>query len=271
MEDEFKEIGHSGGKVIFHVTVRPDGGRSYQLEYRGERAGPSVIFAVYALPQGIPVGTIQLGGIGQPWNPAPFPDCVPVFYGSDSEGKFGHHCPRCRGYWRSEGSPSVCPYCAARGQRHEFLSDAQRVYAQQYCEVLFNALRSDKEGDCVIDMDAVADAAGKDIEKPPFYYAEKSQQNKFRCRGCSAFNDILGRFGYCSGCGTRNDLQEFEEKTVSQIRARINSGGQHEDCVRDAVSAFDSLVGSYARQLTQRIPMRPARKAKIEKMRFHNL
>lgn len=28
-ESEFKEIGHSGGKVIFHIVTHPDGGRSY--------------------------------------------------------------------------------------------------------------------------------------------------------------------------------------------------------------------------------------------------
>jgi hypothetical protein len=268
---EFKEIGHSGGKVIFHVTTSSDGRRSYQMTYRGERPVPTVIFAVYALPQGIPVGSIQLGGIGQPWNAPPFPDCVSVFYGSDSQGKFGHHCPQCREYWRSDGSPSVCPYCAVRGERHDFLSDAQRVYAQQYCKVLFDALRSGEDGEHVIDMDAVADAAGKDIEKPPFYYTEESQQNKFICGACGGFNDILGRLGYCCACGTRNDLREFEDKTVADIRRRINAGGPHEDCVRDTVSAFDSMVGSYARQLAQRIPMRSRRKAQVEKMRFHNL
>jgi hypothetical protein len=271
LEDEFKEMGHSGGQVIFHVVTGTDGTRSYQVEYRGSRPGPMVIFAVYALPQGIPVGPIQLGGIGQPWNDPPISGCVPVFYGSDSQGKFGHHCPQCRGYWRSDGSPSVCPYCAARGERHNFLSDAQRRYVQQYCEVLSEALNSAEDSDHIIDMDAVADAAGKDIEKPPFYYAEESQQNKFTCGACGEFNDILGRFGYCNACGTRNDLREFEDKTVADIRGRINAGGPYEACVRDAVSAFDSLVGSYVRQLAERIPMRPGRKAKIEKMRFHNL
>ncbi len=99
-------------------------------------------------------------------------------------GKFGHQCSQCRGYWRCNGSPSVYPYCAAHGERHDFLSDAQRRYVQQYCEVLSEALNSAEDGDHIIDMDAVADAAGKDIEKPPFYYAEESQQNKFTCGAC---------------------------------------------------------------------------------------
>ena len=60
-------------------------------------------------------------------------------------------------------------------------------------------------------MDAVADAAGKETDKPPFYYAEESQQNQFLCEACGSFNDILGKFGYCSVCGTRNDLQELDQ------------------------------------------------------------
>jgi hypothetical protein len=66
----------------------------------------------------------------------------------------------------------------------------------------------------------------------------------------------------CCACGTRNDLREFEGKTVADIGRQINIGGPNEDCVRDTVSAFDSLIGSYARQLAQRIPMRPRRKAR---------
>jgi hypothetical protein len=93
-------------------------------------------------------------------------------------------------------------------------------------------------------MDAVAEAVGKDGENPPFYYAEQSQQNKFTCDACGAANDILGTFGYCSGCGTRNDLQELEGKIIPGLRERINAGGPHEACAKDAVTAFDSLCGN---------------------------
>jgi hypothetical protein len=49
-------------------------------------------------------------------SPAPPRWCM---IGSDSEGKFGHQCPSRRGYWRSHGSPVMCPYCATRGDRHK--------------------------------------------------------------------------------------------------------------------------------------------------------
>ncbi|PYU27544.1 MAG: hypothetical protein DMG32_06385 [Acidobacteria bacterium] len=132
-------------------------------------------------------------------------------------------------------------------------------------------LESDVDGEHVIDMDAVADAAGRETEKPPFYYAEESQQNRFTCAECGEVNDILGRFGYCSVCSTWNGLQELTEKVVPGLRARINSGGPHESYVRDAVSEFDSLVGGYVVELVRRVGMSSARKNRLSKRTFQNL
>jgi hypothetical protein len=56
-----------------------------------------------------------------------------------------------------------------------------------------------------------------------------------------------------------------------KLRARANGGGGYEACVSDAVGAFDTVAGQYAKQLLARIPLRPARKARIERMRFHNV
>lgn len=120
-------------------------------------------------------------------------------------------------------------------------------------------------------MDAVADAAGKDTEKPPFYYAEEAQQKRFSCSACGEFNDILGRFCYCSTCGTRNDLHELENVILVNIRSSINEAAAHGRRVAEAVGAFDTFVRQYARQIVQRVPMRAARKARLEKMAFHNL
>lgn len=271
MIGEFEEIGHSGGKITFDIGTNGEGHRGYQTTITGSRPVPMVMIAVYALPQGFPVEMIQLGGIGQPWNPPPCSECIPVFIGSDSEGKFGHHCPRCDGYWRSGPWPNICPYCGVEAKGHQFLSKAQRCYVGQYCEVLLNAMESGKDGKVVIDMDTVADAAGKDGEKPPFYVSEVSQQNKFTCASCGEFNDILGRFGYCSHCGTRNDLAVFECQTVPAIRERLKAGHPPEDCVRDAVASFDSFVSQYAKQLTEHVPMTERRKKRLQEHSFHKL
>lgn len=107
MTGEFEEIGHSGGKITFEIATDDKGNRGYQTTVSGSRPVPTVLIAVYALPQGVPVEKIELGGIGQPWNPPPFRGCVPVFIGSDSQGKFGHHCPQCNGYWRGGPWPNI--------------------------------------------------------------------------------------------------------------------------------------------------------------------
>jgi len=128
-----------------------------------------------------------------------------------------------------------------------------------------------EDGDVVIDMDAVADAAGQEGEKPAFYVSEQSQQRKFKCAACDEFNDILGRFGYCSLCGTRNDLADFEGSTVPSIRERLNADAPPHDCVRDAVASFDSFVAQYAKQLAQLVPLTKGRINRLTKQRFHEL
>lgn len=87
---------------------------------------------------------------------------------------------------------------------------------------------------------------------------------------CGEVNDVLGTYAYCGSCGTRNDLQELE-KTIQGIRDRANAGGPYEGCVKEAVAAFDSFAGQYAKQLLARVPLTPARKSRLERAHFHNL
>jgi len=63
MVQEFEEIGHSGGQIIFGIKTNAEGRRSYQVTFTSSRPVPLVMIAVYALPQGVPVETIQLGGV----------------------------------------------------------------------------------------------------------------------------------------------------------------------------------------------------------------
>jgi hypothetical protein len=143
-------------------------------------------------------------------------------------------------------------------------------YVSYYCSVLQEALGG-ADGEVKIDMDVVADATHSDEEKPAFYVSEQSQQQKFSCVACGEFNDILGRFGYCSRCGTRNDLADFEGRSIPEIRDRLKAGGTAENAVRDGVAAFDSVVGQYAKQLVSLVPLSKARKSRLERQRFHDL
>lgn len=126
------------------------------------------------------------------------------------------------------------------------------------------------DGDHVLDMDEVAEAAGRDLPKPKLYYAEESQQNKFSCVECGAFNDILGRYGYCSNCGTHNGLSELR-KDITAIEQAIKAGTRIDGCARDAVAAFDAVARSVARQLAHRVPMTAKRRNEWKRRLFHDL
>lgn len=273
--DEFQEIAHYGGQAIIEIVTDKDGKRKYSVGINHCNRARAAWFGVYALPEGIPVDTIIMGGIGDPWNRPPVPDCFPVFIASDSQGCFGHFCHACKGYWRSKGAPAkwfmTCPYCGTKAKAHDFLTQGQVNFVEACCDLYDQALKSEKDGTFSIDLDKIADAVSKGAEKPKFYYGEETQQNKYTCDACGEYNDILGRYGFCSSCGTRNDLQEFVQKTIPSIRDRINNEGSREGCVKDVVSGFDSLTGKYIEYLIRAIPMTPARKDRLQKLRFHNL
>ncbi len=251
---ELEEISHTGGKVTFEVKINAQVGVSWCVTWSHSNPTPAAVFGVYAIPQGVAVGDVDLGGLDTTQ-----PGCCLVLISSDSTGMFGYQCPVCKGYWRAEHGGTVCPYCAYKADgRFRFLTEAQRRYVKEYCDLLINALDSGQPGEYTIDMDAVAEAVGRNQPKPAFYYAEERQQNLFKCMACGEINDILGTYAYCGSCGTRNDLHELK-KTIQVIRDRINAGGPYEMCVKDAVSAFDSFAGQYAKQLVARIPLTPAR------------
>lgn len=268
MNKDFQEIAHSGGKITISVADDAEGRRSYQVGIRSERPNPMAMITVYALPQGLIVEPMHMGGLGDTTPPPSIPGCFPVYIMSDSEGYFGHNCPRCAGYWRSGPWANVCPYCGLHLQSHDFTSLAQRKYVSQYCQKMEEALTNDEAGVYEIDMDAVADAVGKDSEKPAFYVSEQSQQTKFTCSACEEFNDIIGRYGYCSRCGTRNDIEDFTA-AIACIREKLNNKEAPDVCLREAISSFDSFVAQYARQLAGMMPMTKGRKNRLTEQSFH--
>lgn len=272
-DKEFKEIGHCGGQLTVNIKTLPDNHRAIQFGIRHSRPTPASFFGIYVLPQGIPVGNFALG-FGDSSNAPPTNDSIPVFVASDRDGMYGHQCPRCEEYWRSTGAPFLwkmtCPYCGFRSETFQFRTIGQRRYINSYCEFVANAMKSEEDGEHIVDMDEVADAAGKDGKKPKFYYAEESQQNQYKCVHCGASNDILGRYGYCSICGTHNGLTELEH-SIQAVRKRVAESQSYEGCLKDAISSFDSHARQLARQLTSRIPMTPSRKKEWEKKLFHKL
>jgi len=140
----------------------------------------------------------------------------------------------------------------------------------RYCALFGEALHQEGDAQVVVDLDVVADATGKEGEKPAFYRSEQSQQRQFVCQACEEFNDILGHYGYCSLCGTRNDLMVFEDETIVGIRDRLNGGGDTGLAVKDAVGAFDTVAGQYAKRLARMVPMTDSRRKRLEVQRYHD-
>lgn len=213
-----------------------------------------------------------MGGMGDRTNLPPVQG-ISVLLASDMEGMYGHECPRCKEYWRSDGFPvawrTTCPYCGLRAASHSFLAKGQRKYVQEFCKLVVDAMEG-PDGKHVIDMDSVADAAGKEIPKPKFFYAEKSMQNKYTCESCGSTQDILGKYGFCSSCGTRNELTEVTA-ALKKIKERIDGGGDLVSCLKDSVTEFDSAARALARRLASMVPMKRGRKNELNKMLFHNI
>jgi len=73
-QKDFRTIAHSGGTVTITVSLDPATGRKrYELMWNHCRPNAGGFFAVYALPPGIVVSQMNLGGIGSRIDPPPVP------------------------------------------------------------------------------------------------------------------------------------------------------------------------------------------------------
>ena len=274
---EFSEVGHTGGIVTFTVKKEADGRVGYQQGYSGSAPRPMTLVAVYAHADGFACGGVVLGGIGEAWNPPPLPNCVGVMMASDTEGKFGHECPKCHKHFRSENIPArfglTCPYCGLRNQGYKFLTPPQRAYVKHYVDTLFTAIHNveaGSEAEVEIDMDKLADAV-PDEPRPDFYYTSTTQQTQFYCSACNCFNDVRGRYAYCASCGWRNDLAVLKAALVG-IRERMNEKKlEPAEALKQAISEFDSVGRDFVAQLATRTPMKESRRKRAQKLLFHNI
>jgi hypothetical protein len=272
VDEEFMDIPISNVEITFRVFTS-EGKQLYSTGIQYSRPLPLSVYGIWALPQGIPVGVLNLV---QEAGPPPFPECFQVLIATDERAMWGRKCPHCGGYWRT-GAPglvetAVCCYCGRHSEAHECLSDAQRVYVEACCELFRRALEEKKEGQfSIADRKLLEGVEITSLDgSPPEFFVEKSRQTKFSCAACGNHNDILGRYGYCSSCGTRNDVSMFEVD-VDANRSALNGGGSATTALKEAVDAFDTVGRNYARQLLGQMPMTPARRAKWERANFAQL
>ena len=274
---DFSEIGHTGGKATFTVQCDPNGHISYKIGYSHSSPTPMSLVGIYAHPEGFACGNIKMGGIGDSWNPPPFPNCIAVLMASDSHGKFGHECPECNKHFRTDNIPAAflltCPYCGLRAESYHYLTPPQKTYIQHYVETLVEGCEKvplDSTSEIVIDMNIIADTVSTK-PRPDFYYTSTTQQTEFRCTECNNYNDIRGRYGYCASCGCRNNTESLKT-ALEVVREQLISGTSTPmDAVKKAVSEFDSAARDYVAQFISRIPMKDSRRAVLGQLLFHNL
>lgn len=277
--DDFTEIAHCGGQATFAVRCDHNGRGSISAGFRGSSPTPISMITIYAtVPQGLSVSDVIMGGIGQGFEP-PCPDgCIAVFLGSDSHGKWGHQCPQCDGYFRNGHHPSVyqltCPYCGSKSDAYHYLTDAHGRYIKHYISTYFEAIEANiepgTEKEFVIDMDAVA-IAEQGKKRPDFYYTSESQQTRFQCVKCDEFNDIRGLYGYCASCGCRNNQKALTEKFHQLRKDLVTRTMPPEGIISRAISTFDATCRDFVNQLKIRVPMKLARRNRLDRLVFHDI
>ena len=271
---DFREIGHSGGKYTLTVETDDQGRRGFSLGVSSSSPTPHSIITVQVTFDGVVIGISQLE-----WRPdladegPAQAESFPVFIASDREGLFGHQCRRCGSYWRSESFPfrwrTTCPNCGLKRPSHEFLTQGHLAFIGEVLKRVLESQDQDEDGEYVIDMDAIADEVQKGKKAPDFYYAETAQQSQFRCSVCRSSNDILGKYGYCSCCGYRNNHQLLENDLQSEVGELKGASGP-ERAVKLLVSAFDSCCKDYVQAIERRSPMTPGRRQALRRLLFHD-
>ena len=276
MQRDFREIKHCGGCVSFYFERDAQNNFFYSFGYSSSAPNPVSLAGFWFHSNGLPAGTFSLPGMGAAADPAPHNDCVPILVASDSEGLFGHVCPSCSGYWRSGPFASYCPYCRSAFSPEQCLSVAQIRYSQHYIEAFlehyqkaFSDLSVGEKVQIDLDMDVFADRIGNPDDRFS-YFSEESQQNRFQCGSCSTTVDIIGRFGYCSMCRRRNQL-DYVNGEIASLRSSMNDNSAPPETVLcKSVSMFDAFFRQYTGELVKHVPLSARRKGLFGSRSYHS-
>jgi hypothetical protein len=202
---KFKDkIRAAGGKVEFFYDPS-NGGIATQISGFG-------FIALYQIAVSMdgrtPLSTVPPTGIGvTPVYPRP---SVLTFIQSDEEGMWGRNCPCCEKYFRTTHITDVtfCPYCWHGASSLNFISKAQRSYLRAFYDAFMRARLYRKNTS--LDLAEITDATDSTDKAQPWHY-EVKQQYHFTCdaKNCGTRTDLLGEYGFCSGCGRTNARKIF--------------------------------------------------------------
>tara|TARA_R110002167_G_C12707254_1_gene655247 strand:+ start:73990 stop:75144 length:1155 start_codon:yes stop_codon:yes gene_type:complete len=277
LTEEFAEIGHCGGQFYVTIKTGDDGSHAYSTGYRISNGNPASMVSVAVNSEGAPLGIVDLSWApdANANGPVENPSFIQLLLASDRTGLFGHECPNCTNYWRTDGFTSrwktVCPYCGIRAASIHFLTNGHRHFLKAFTEHVHEALNEPEDGEYIIDMDEVVKSVQAGKEAPLFYHADEAQQNQFNCVRCRTYNDILGRYGYCSSCGYRNNLSIIEADLDNLKRRIAENEVTPTEAIKLAVSALDAGGVNYIKQLCNLVPMTDRRRNSAGRLKFHNL
>ncbi len=171
---EFEEIAHTGGTYSVETITDASGVRMVSVGYSHSGPTPASMFLLLALPQGIPYWVVPVGGARRsdvvPEAAAAL-ETVQVMIASDKHGLFGHTCPRCNKYWRSDSTPArwnmSCAYCPFKAAAHFFRTAGQKAFVKRFCEHYYETLDR-PDGKYLLDLDKIADEVAKGATAPQF-------------------------------------------------------------------------------------------------------
>ncbi len=248
---DFEEIGHTGGKIEIIIEGTKVG---YTIKH--SNCSACTIEAV-----SIPLGDKVL----------------PVYIVSDKEGFFGAECQECGKYFRTSrfNEITTCPYCGAKSSFLSFLTSNQKKYIEAYVIKFLELFQSGKSGE--IDFDSLIE---KLDNKTGFIYSDERQQTVFKCSKCSNRNDIIGIYGYCSGCGYRNNLDIFNEKLAIEMNRVMNPKydkserqlreKEWQEVLKSSISVFEGFARDVHKELLK-LPLHPNQRKAVSGISFQRI
>jgi hypothetical protein len=206
---------------------------------------------------------------------------VLTFIQSDEEGMWGRNCPWCEKYFRTNHIMGVtfCPYCWHAASSLNFISKAQRIYICAFYDAFMRARLYRKNTS--LDLAEVTDATDGTDETQPWHY-EVKQQYHFTCdaKDCGTRTDLLGEYGYCSGCGRTNARQIFfaqmdkmaagletADRTVTDRDERAELWGK---AIVNSVHELEPLA-KHLRERLFSFPMTLKRRKQLQDLSFQQL
>lgn len=257
---DFEVMGHTGGKIII---------RDNNLSFHHCNFNPCSIYSIAATLDGTLVSYVPMGGIGH-ISKIPY-GCFQILMFSDKEGLFGRKCPKCNSYFRTTtaGEKNYCPYCEHNDLIIKFITDKQSNYILAMLNELAQLIEG-KKTHIEVDFDELINDFPQNMSD--LVYSEEKQQKRIKCKKCNVVFDILGEFGSCPSCKSRNSLDYFIEKNLENLKKiEINDNAADlEDCLKNVVSDFEAMAKDVNSIITT-YPHTNKRRADLKRINFQHI